>query len=322
MMDLDKLQNDKMLGVGCSTFGGSTAPQASRNAMARAYDQGLVYFDVARSYGYGQAEALVGQFTQDKRSKVIIASKCGIVPPRIPLRAFTLWGLRHLRKAVPTSRQALTSAANHTLKRQALTPQFIENSLHTSLRELKTEYIDIFLLHESHHTEYSRDEVRLVLEKAKEQGKIRTWGATVADRQCLQQQLRSTAPLEAMQFPFGLDTTYNEVLESGTFIKIVYSVLSYYKGLPPTDAPLILTKLKAEFPKLEFIKTLTELCLYLASAQLQAGILLSSMTTPKNIDRNVLLFRRSLEASAAEVHTLKAYLATWAGVAPVLATEG
>lgn len=321
MIDLDKLRTDKILGVGCSTFGGSTAPQASRMAMARAYDQGLVYFDVARSYGYGQAEALVGQFAQDKRSKVLITSKCGIVPPQIPLQAFTLWGLRHLRKVLPTSRQVLTSAANHTLKRQILTPQFIENSLHTSLRELKTDYIDIFLLHESHHTEYSQDDVRLVLEKAKEQGKIRMWGATVADRECLQQQLQNTAPLEAMQFPFGLDATYNDVLERGAFIRIVYSVLSYYKSLPTADVPSILTNLKAEFPRLEFIRTLTELHLYLAFAQLPAGVMLSSMTTPKNIDRNVLLFRHSLEASAAEINTLKAYLATCAGLAPVLAAK-
>lgn len=311
MLDLDKLRTNKLLGVGCSTFGGSTPPQAARATLARAYEQGVVYFDVARSYGYGQAEALVGQFARDKRSQVIIASKCGIVPPPIPLRSLVLWSVRHLRKALPTSGRTLTKAGNQSLKRATVTPQFVEQSLHASLRELKTDYLDIFLLHESCHSECARDDLRAALEKVKAQGKIRTWGATLADRECLQQQLDSAAPVAAVQFPFGLDAAYHAALESEPSIRIIYSVLNYYKSLALTGHSTLFAALKADFPGLAFLDTFPELCLYFAFTQLPAGVVLSSMTSPANLNRNIFLFNKSLGASAQEMRAAQQRLTLW-----------
>lgn len=53
MMNLDILRNTKMLGLGFSTFGGSNSDSDAIRALNCAHDQGIIYFDVARSHGGG-----------------------------------------------------------------------------------------------------------------------------------------------------------------------------------------------------------------------------------------------------------------------------
>lgn len=308
MIDLNELRTQRFLGLGCSTFGGSTATDAARASLERAFEQGIVYFDVARSYGYGQAEGIVGKFAQGRRDQVIIASKFGIVPPNIPFKPLVLWGLRNIKKALPASRQTLAKAGTSALAKTQFTPQLAESSLHTSLRELKTDYLDLFLLHEGCYADCLRDDLREVLEKAKAKGYIRAWGATLSERSCLQQQLSGPYSLDAMQFPFGQDATYRQALQTGSAIQIVYSVLNYYKSRGLLGQPGALTALKADFPELAFINTLPEVLLYLAFGQLRAGVMLSLMTTPANIDRNVFLFNQQAPASAARLQAAEARL--------------
>jgi hypothetical protein len=319
MIDLNELRTQRFLGLGCSTFGGSTASGVARAALHRAFEQGIVYFDVARSYGYGQAEGIVGQFARGKRDKVIITSKFGILPPRIPFKPLVIWSLRNFRKALPAARQSLVKAGQNALAKTQFTPQLAESSLHTSLRELKTDYIDLFLLHESSFSDCLRDDIRAVLEKAIDKGQIRAWGATLSERSCLRQQLGSAAPVAAVQFPFGQDATYEQALKAGTGIQIVYSVLNYYKSRGLLGQSNALTELKSDFPGLDFINTLPELFMYLAFCQLRAGVMLSSMTTPGNIDRNIFLFQQCAKASAAETQAIQERLKSSLHLTPEMA---
>jgi hypothetical protein len=319
MMDLNKLRPQRFLGLGCSTFGGSTATGAARASLDRAFEQGIVYFDVARSYGYGQAEGILGRFAQGKRDQVFIASKFGIVPPSIPFKPLVLWGLRSLRKALPASRQAMTQAGTSALAKTQFTPQLAESSLHTSLRELKTDYLDLFLLHEGSYADGRRDDIRAVLEQAKAKGYIRAWGATLSERGCLQQQIEGPDRLDAVQFPFGQDATYRQALQTGSAIQIVYSVLNYYQAkglLGQPSAPATLAALKADFPALHFLNTLPELLLYLAFAELQSGVVLSSMTKPANIDRNIFLFNQQAAVPAVQLPAIQARLMALLSLAP------
>jgi hypothetical protein len=315
MIDLNELRTHRYLGLGCASFGGSTAPSIAKASLARAFEQGIVYFDVARSYGYGQAESIVGQFAQGKRDQMIIASKFGISPPRIPLKPLVLWALRSIRKTLPTTRQTMAKAGVGALAKTQFTPQLAESSLRTSLRELKTDYIDIFLLHESSFADCTRDDIREVLERAKEKGQIRAWGATLSERSCLEQ-LSSTSTLDAVQFPFGQDATYDLVLRTGTAIHIVYSVLNYYKSRGLLGKPSLLANLKADFPGLGFINSLPELFLYFAFWQFQSGVMLLSMTTPSNIDRNVFLFKENVRTSAEEMKAVQARLTSFLNLMP------
>ena len=68
------------LGLGCGDLYAGEHEQASLRLLKTAFDSGVRYFDVARLYGDGQAEHVVGKAFRGVRDQLIIASKAGIVP--------------------------------------------------------------------------------------------------------------------------------------------------------------------------------------------------------------------------------------------------
>ena len=46
--------------------------------LGAAYDAGIRHFDVARSYGYGDAEGVVGEFLRGCSEQVTVTSKFGL----------------------------------------------------------------------------------------------------------------------------------------------------------------------------------------------------------------------------------------------------
>src|SRR3984893_5552409 len=69
------------LGFGCSALTGVTRKDACK-VLGNAFDAGVRHFDVARYYGYGESENIVGAFAKGRRGQVTIATKFGIQPPR------------------------------------------------------------------------------------------------------------------------------------------------------------------------------------------------------------------------------------------------
>ena len=59
---------------------GACRTRQSLRAMGCAWDAGITLFDTARSYGFGDAEAVLGEFLRGKRDKAVIATKFGITP--------------------------------------------------------------------------------------------------------------------------------------------------------------------------------------------------------------------------------------------------
>jgi D-threo-aldose 1-dehydrogenase len=70
------------LGFGCGGVMGRVGRRQSLRVIAAALDGGITHFDVAPLYGYGEAEALLGEALADKRDRVVVASKFGLNPPR------------------------------------------------------------------------------------------------------------------------------------------------------------------------------------------------------------------------------------------------
>src|ERR1043166_773860 len=69
------------LGFGCSSLVSSGATNA-RRLLDTAFDGGVRHFDVARYYGYGEAEGALGDFAAAHRAQITITTKFGIEPPR------------------------------------------------------------------------------------------------------------------------------------------------------------------------------------------------------------------------------------------------
>lgn len=165
------------LGFGCSGLMGGISRSESLRLLAGAYEHGIRHFDVARSYGYGQAEAVLGEFLQDRRSEVTVTTKVGIKPamPLGPLAA-----ARSLAKKVtsvlPVTKSLFRKGAAALVQKAALTPQFVQQSLEESLRSLKTDYVDILLLHECDVEGVANAGVIEALQTLQRRGLIRAFG--------------------------------------------------------------------------------------------------------------------------------------------------
>jgi len=149
----------------------------SLRAIAAALDGGITHFDVARLYGYGEAEALVGEALAGKRDKVVIASKFGLTPNRAAGAFRSLKPIaQRIAATVPGARAVLRSmvgGAAQAADRFSVTSA--EASLAQSLAALKTDYLDILFLHDCAADDLS-DELAAFLDRQVAAGKIRAYG--------------------------------------------------------------------------------------------------------------------------------------------------
>jgi diketogulonate reductase-like aldo/keto reductase len=165
-----------VIGFGCSALSTSGEKKALQ-LLETAFDAGVRHFDVARYYGYGESEGILGKFAKSRRAQITITTKFGIEPPRRTnaLRIAMQAG-RQLVKYVPAARGFLQKRAQGLVKSAAFSASAAQISLETSLRELGTGYVDFFLLHDYAVSEESPDELLAFLRHAVKNGKIRYFG--------------------------------------------------------------------------------------------------------------------------------------------------
>jgi len=113
--------------------------------LKEAYDLGLRLFDTAPIYGFGLSEQRLGKAFNQNRDKVFIVSKSGVT-----------W---HENKRVDMTNK----------------PEVTQKMLEQSLRDLNTDYIDLYMIHWPDANVDIRRPLE-ILAKAKEQGKIKHIG--------------------------------------------------------------------------------------------------------------------------------------------------
>ncbi|MGD8189988.1 aldo/keto reductase [Brevibacillus ginsengisoli] len=119
-------------------------------------DYGINFFDTADVYGNGLGETILADTFKDIRDKVIIATKFG----------YDIYNL-------PGERQG------HSELPQNWSKEHIRYACEQSLKRLGTDYIDFFQLHNPRMETVLNDEVHETLERLKEEGKIREYGAAM-----------------------------------------------------------------------------------------------------------------------------------------------
>jgi aryl-alcohol dehydrogenase-like predicted oxidoreductase len=149
-------------------------------ALEAAFDAGIRHFDVAPMYGFGEAESCLGEFLGRHRAEVTVTTKYGIPPAkRGGLMGLARSIARPLVKALPGLKRGLTNVAVRAAQpteKASFTAAQAKESLEGSLRELRTDRIDVWLLHEV-TAEDLRDEGLLrLLEDAVAMGTIGTFG--------------------------------------------------------------------------------------------------------------------------------------------------
>jgi len=120
---------------------------AAISLLKAAVDAGINFFDTARMYGC--SEERMGMAFSRMRDKVVLSSKCP-----------------HLRLPDGKIRDA---AALRT---------FVEESLHTSLKMLETDYLDVYLVHGADTEILRTDEVADIFEAIKRKGYVRAIGVS------------------------------------------------------------------------------------------------------------------------------------------------
>src|SRR4051794_39645659 len=139
-----------VLGFGCGSVMGRVGREQSLAAMGAAWDAGVNVFDVARSYGFGEAEGLLGEFLRGRRSEAVVVTKFGIVPARSRttavksrLKPLVRRGLRY----VPQARHLVQRVTARDSTPGQFSVGVLRSSLEQSLRELRTDYVDVLLMH-------------------------------------------------------------------------------------------------------------------------------------------------------------------------------
>jgi D-threo-aldose 1-dehydrogenase len=165
------------LGFGCGPLGIGLSPAESSRLLRTAIDCGITYFDTARMYGWGRAEGILGELTPRNRDGIIVASKAGILPPNRSLpRRIVSRGVRFLHEAAPRTRGYIAGPEVWQPRYGVFKVPELQKSIETSLKELRTDYLDIFLLHECKERDVQNPELLDFLQGLKTQGKIREFG--------------------------------------------------------------------------------------------------------------------------------------------------
>lgn len=167
-----------------------------------AFEQGIRHFDTAPLYGQGEAESLLARFLGSKRDAITITTKFGLRPRPIPAVARPLIPLaRAINRRVvipvrwriaPAGQQSQATGPEPTQAVQRperdetdpkpipspaipYTTASLRRELEHSLRKLKTDYLDYYLLHEC-HASYLNQPFLTELDALVQEGKIRHYG--------------------------------------------------------------------------------------------------------------------------------------------------
>jgi len=174
------------LGFGLSGLMGAMGRSESLAVLEAAFDAGIRHFDTAPMYGYGESEGCLGEFLARHRADVTVTTKYGIPPARN--RSLLSVGRRiagPVVKRLPGLKQRLASVANAAAsgpEKLPFTSAQAKASLESSLAALRTDRIDLWLLHEVEANDLQDDTLLRLLEDEVSRGTIGTFGTASESR--------------------------------------------------------------------------------------------------------------------------------------------
>lgn len=172
------------LGFGCSTIASlsSRHPAAEvRATLLAAVERGLNFFDTADVYGQGDSERLLGRLLAHRQEPVVVCTKVGM---RLSQSQATIRCLKPvLRPLLQRWRRGRTGTAalRQASERQCFEPAYLRGRIDASLRRLRTERIDLLLLHSPPPEVAGHDDVLAMLQDMRRAGKVRWFGVSAAE---------------------------------------------------------------------------------------------------------------------------------------------
>jgi hypothetical protein len=264
-----------VLGFGCAPILGAVDAGTARLAVAVALDAGITHFDLARSYGYGAAEAWVGREIGGRRDELCLVTKFGIRSTALA------WWSRPLKPLVRRLGGRRGSAhgpegagggrpgpawGDRLHRRVPLTARRMRQSLEESLRALRTDRVEALLLHEPASPGDEFPELIEAAGRLKQEGKIRAWGVAGSYR-ALSSWPGGVDSFDLVQFsPPGESSQYRAaVRDLAGRPSVLFSPLRRAAGRPGVPVAEALGTFWRDFPR---------------------SVILCSMFTPHHIREN------------------------------------
>jgi aryl-alcohol dehydrogenase-like predicted oxidoreductase len=166
------------IGLGCmglSEFYGPATDTAEATALLQgAIEDGVNHFDTAELYGMGANEKLLGEAFEGRRDKVVIATKFG------PVRDQETGAFLRVDGSQANMRRAVEA----------------------SLKNLKTDYIDLYYLHRMDQSVPIEETVG-AMAKLVDEGKVRALGLSEASAETLRRG-NAIHPIQALQSEYSI----------------------------------------------------------------------------------------------------------------------
>lgn len=202
------------LGLGCNRLG-SVFGASSRDAeilIRGAVDLGVRLFDTADVYGQGESERILGRTLGGHRSQVMVVTKAGQYFPQ-PWRA-----IQPLKNVLAPLVRSLSVTRNRLKKSRAgmlpqdFSPAHLTRAAERSLRRLRTESLDVYLLHSPSPDVLRAGEAIGALTNLKAAGKVRRIGVSCEEFATAFDALRDKR-IEVIQFPVGSEEETARLLD-------------------------------------------------------------------------------------------------------------
>lgn len=231
------------LGLGCSRVGSlhNSVPMPEiRSTLASALDLGVNLFDTSNIYGQGDSEREIGRVLGSRREEAFIVTKVGktfsakMRAIRIlkPLLKPLIGRTSHGRAAVVSSRESNMGTD--------FAPASFAAALDASLRRLRVDIVDGYILHSPPAHVAADPAVGEALMALRRTGKVRHFGVSCDDLDTLR--AATTMPgISIIEVPLDvLDAAYAEglgdTLQSLNLIVLAREVIRFSPGLSPIEA--------------------------------------------------------------------------------------
>lgn len=159
-----------VVGLGAWAIGGwmwgGADEQQSIAALHAAVDNGMNLIDTAPIYGFGHSEEVVGRAIKDRRDRVVLATKCGLV-----------WDRREGELFFHADEKGRTEEPSKFQVYRCLRGDSVRRECEDSLRRLGTDYIDLYQTHWPDPTTPIEQTLETLLDLQRE-GKIRAFGTS------------------------------------------------------------------------------------------------------------------------------------------------
>lgn len=138
-----------------TTWWGKIEEDLGLKLLRKALDLGINFYDTGDTYGDGYGEEILPKAFDKKRHDIIIGTKFGYDFYNNPART------------------------GHTERPQRWEPEFVRYACEQSLKRLRTDYIDLYQLHNPRLTALQQDDLFAMLDTLVSEGKLRYYAAAL-----------------------------------------------------------------------------------------------------------------------------------------------